>query len=148
MGVFECHLSGSVKADAAGSFACVTMWVPVGFHNSATLCLPFCGSCVGARILGVSLSLEVCVRDCLWCDLVTVYGVDLGSMVMCVWLWGYFCSCFSGSPPCLSASSWHGPKRGRVATPSEGGFLGWKPFSPEARMGVLPATLAHLSPAC
>lgn len=97
----------------------------------------FLGSCSGACTLGVSLSLG-CVRDCLWWGVCVCARVALGLFLLCL----------SGSPALLSAFPWQVPSRMGVGTPPEGGFLGWKPLSPEAWMRVLPATLAHLSPAC
>lgn len=47
--VSVCHLSWSLREQHCGLFVLVT------------LCLTSRGSCVGARVLGVTLSLEVCV---------------------------------------------------------------------------------------
>lgn len=80
-------------------------------------------------------------NSCLWCD--------LGFTVICVWLWGYFCSCPLGLTHLASVpSSGMSPAGMGAGTPSEGRFLGLQPLSPEAWMHVLQPALAHLSPAC
>lgn len=53
------------KSRCCGVSAFVTMCVPVVSHNSVTLYLPFHGSCMGVCILSVTLSLGVCMCDCL-----------------------------------------------------------------------------------
>lgn len=55
-----------------GIFVFVTLWVPVVSHNSVTFCLIFCGSRLGAYILGVLLSIEV-----------------LGGNSICSGIWGF-----------------------------------------------------------
>lgn len=86
------------KSRLSGVFVFVTMRVPVVSQSSVTLCLPFCGSCMGACILGVTLSLEVCAYN-------SVDGVIWGSIVMCVWLWAISTHVSWTHPSCLSVLS-------------------------------------------
>lgn len=119
------------KSRLSGVFAFVTMRVPVVSQSSVTLCLPFCGSCMGACILGVTLSLEVCAYN-------SVDGVIWGSIVMCVCGSGLFLLTSLGRTHLASVSSPDMTLVGMgVGAPSEGRFLALKPLSPaEARMRV------------
>lgn len=111
------------KSKHCGFIALAILWVPVASHNGVTLCLTFCSSCMGACMLGVSLSLEGCVCDSVYCVIWGLWGCVCGCVCVLV--------CGSGAPPTLpqcpllTCSS-----QGGVGHPEVGGGSGLEALEP------------------
>lgn len=55
-------VGGVCLSSVCGVIAFAILWVPGCVpHNGVTLCLTFCGTCLGACVLRASLGLEACV---------------------------------------------------------------------------------------